>query len=148
MKSGHQGQADLRVTGRRDAGETLRRDDADLVAQLAEGLDRRLQCSHDTVGLRLPGVGRDRDLQAASATSCVVVRRAGYRPSGHRSNCSSPSRVSISAEQDSTQSPVLQYTVPSIRRKLARCMWPQTIPSYPSARAWLVATSSKRSMYR
>src|ERR1700730_7882158 len=129
MKRGRNGEADLGVAGCRDAGEALRGDDADLMALLAECLDRRLQCSHDAVGLGLPGIGRNSDLQAASATSCVVVRRAGYRPSGHLSNCSSPSRVSINAEQDSTQSPVLQYTVPSIRRKLARCMWPQTIPS-------------------
>src|ERR1700716_2342716 len=108
MEAGRDRQANLGIAGRGNTRQTLRGNYADLVTQFAQGLDRRLQGRYDTVGLGLPGIGRDRDLQAASATSCVVVRRAGYRPFGHRSNCSSPSRVSISAEQDSTQSPVLQ----------------------------------------
>src|SRR5436305_1654427 len=99
------------------------------MAHLTELANRCLERGDDAVGLGFPGIRGNTDPQAASATRRVVARRTGYRPFGHRSNCRSPSRVSINAEQDSTQSPVLQYTVPLICRTIARCMWPQTIPS-------------------
>ena len=55
--TGPDGQPDLRVARRRDAQHSLRRYDADLVAQPREGVDGGFEGGDYAIGLRCPGVG-------------------------------------------------------------------------------------------
>ncbi len=114
------GQPDFRVARARNRALASRGKDAYLVPARTQRLDSRGQCRHNTVRLRRPGIRCNRNPHAASATNAASLRSVRSTPNGQRNSCSSPFMHSTSAEQDSTQSPVLQYSVPSISRRLAR----------------------------
>ncbi len=109
------GEADLRIGRTRDGPEAPGMHHFDDVARALEFGDCDRERPDDAVGLWRPGVGRERDPHAASASckrrlvgpSCAD---AAIRcdSSVQRSNANRPSKSSTRAVQLSTQSPSLQ----------------------------------------
>jgi len=108
VRAGPQGKSDFRITWRRNAEHPLRGDHANFMSRLGEMVDCGLERCNNAIGLGSPGVRCNCNSHAAPGRHSAVARRATPAPCGQRSSSSSPFCFSTTAEQDSTQSPVLQ----------------------------------------
>src|SRR5438132_13032108 len=100
-------QADLRIARAGEAAKALRGDDAHHVAERGQGFGRALECRHDAVGLRRPGIACERDPHAASATTGAAGRSRACAVAGLRRSDSSPHSLTARAVLYSTNSTVL-----------------------------------------
>src|SRR5690606_14969150 len=134
------GQGNLRVARTGHVVEVLRRQHLDQMPQSTQFPHQRLQAGDHAVDLRRPGIADDENPHAACPTVATSV--ACVWSSASRYSWMLPSRCSISAEQDSTQSPQFMYSTAPTRRISAWWMCPQTTPSKPRlTHSWAMASS-------
>ncbi len=107
---GYQRQSDLGISRARQRAEQRRGKEDHLEAELRRLLSKPLIGAHYPIDLRVPGIGRDKHPHQAAASNSSTRVSAVLMPSGgcvQRMISKTPSSVSATAVQLSTQSPVL-----------------------------------------